>query len=101
MPAEWSTWFDSDRAFKVTDYTHASVATSYPTDGSSLLAAGYEAGADGLRGAADVISFDVGRGHATIAGSEITFRSWPRVAWTIVANAMYQGPSKAVSAPES
>jgi hypothetical protein len=101
MPSEWSTWFDSDRAFRVTDYSHAQVATSYPTEGGSLLSAGNEQGADNLRGAADVISFDVGRGHATIAGSEITFRSWPRVAWTMVANAIYQGPSKAVSAPET
>lgn len=100
MPAEWSTWFDSDRAFRVLDYSHATVATSYPTEGGSLLSAGYEQGADSLRGAADVISFDVGRGHATIAGSEITFRSWPRIAWTIMANAIYQGPSKPVSAQQ-
>jgi hypothetical protein len=45
-----------------------------------------------------VVSFDVGEGSATIAGSQITFRSWPRALWPIVTNAIYHGPSTPVRA---
>lgn len=96
MPDEWATYFKNDRAFTVLD-DDAQIAAAYPGTGA-MLASGYEEGASQLRGKADVVSFDVGEGSATIAGSQITFRSWPRALWPIVANAIYQGPSTAVSA---
>ncbi|WP_196807596.1 M14 family zinc carboxypeptidase [Candidatus Solirubrobacter pratensis] len=98
MPAEWVTWFDSDRAWNVSD-PKARIAGAYPGTGN-LLASGYEQGADQLRGKADIVELDVDKGHVTLSGSEITFRSWPRALWTVVANAIYQGPSTAVTAAE-
>jgi hypothetical protein len=100
MPAEWPTWVDDDdtRAYRVLDPANAQVASTYPADDRPLLFSGYAPGVDALRGLANVASFDVGQGHATIAGSQITFRSWPRVAWPIVINSIYHGPSKAVAA---
>jgi hypothetical protein len=100
MPAEWPTWVDDDdtRAYRVLDPANVQVASTYPADDRPLLFSGYALGVDALRGLANVASFDVGQGHATIAGSQITFRSWPRVAWPIVINSIYHGPSKAVAA---
>jgi hypothetical protein len=98
MPAEWVTWFDSDRAWNVSD-PGAKIAGAYPGTGN-LLASGYEQGADQLRGKADIVQMDVDKGHVTLSGSEITFRSWPRALWTVVANAIYHGPSSPVTAAQ-
>lgn len=97
MPAEWNNWFDNDAAFRVLDASQATVGTNYPDDGDPLLGSGYAAGADALRGLADVVTFDVGEGRAVIAGTDLNFRTWPRVAWTVVANAIYHGPSERVT----
>ncbi|WP_395109707.1 M14 family zinc carboxypeptidase [Actinomadura sp. SCN-SB] len=91
MPEKWPVWFNQDAAYRVTG--EATVASTYPGDGD-LLASGYAHGTEALGGLANVVSFDVGKGHATLAGSEITFRSWPRVTWPIVINSIYHGPSK-------
>ncbi len=98
MPSEWVTWFDSDRAWNVSD-PNAKIAGAYPGTGN-LLASGYEQGVDQLRGKADIVQLDAGQGHVTLSGSEITFRSWPRALWTIVANAIYHGPSTPVTAAQ-
>jgi Zinc carboxypeptidase len=98
MPEEWNTWFDNDAAFRVLDASRATAATTYPDDGDSLLGSGFAVGADALRGLSDVVTFDVGDGHVVIAGTDLNFRTWPRVAWTVVANAIYQGPSERVTA---
>ncbi|MFC6883352.1 MULTISPECIES: M14 family zinc carboxypeptidase [Actinomadura] len=92
MPEEWPVWFNRDAAYRITG--KADVASAYPS--GDLLVSGYAKGTDALGGLANVASFDVGEGHATIAASEITFRSWPRATWPIVVNAMYQGPSTPV-----
>ena len=42
--------------------------------------------------------FDVDQGHVVIADTDLNFRTWPRVAWTVVANAIYHGPSEPVTA---
>jgi hypothetical protein len=97
MPAEWNTWFDNDAAFRVLDASRATAATTYPAEGP-VLGSGYAAGADALRGLSDVVTFDVGEGHAVIAGTDLNFRTWPRVAWTVVANAIYHGPSEPAAA---
>ncbi|RFS86924.1 hypothetical protein D0T12_01240 [Actinomadura spongiicola] len=91
MPKSGAVWFNRDAAYKVTG--DARVASRYPGDGD-LLVSGYAQGTATLHGLANVVSFEVGKGHATIAGSEITFRSWPRQTWPIVVNSIYQGPSK-------
>ncbi|KAB2348280.1 M14 family zinc carboxypeptidase [Actinomadura rudentiformis] len=90
MPESWPVWFNRDAAFRIQG--KADVASTYPDDGD-LLASGYAAGTSALGGLANIATFEVGKGHATIAGSEITFRSWPRVTWPIVVNSIYHGPS--------
>jgi hypothetical protein len=96
MPDEWAVWFDDDAAFRVLDASRATAATTYPNDGP-VLSSGYAAGADALRGLSDVVTFDVGEGHVVIAGTDLNFRTWPRVAWTVVANSLYHGPSEPVA----
>ncbi len=32
-----------------------------------------------------------------ISATDLNFRTWPRVAWTAIANAIYHGPSTEVS----
>jgi hypothetical protein len=98
MPRSWNTWFDNDAAFRVLDPQAATVGTTYPDDGDPLLGSGFAAGADALRGLADIVTFEAGDGHVVIAGTDLNFRTWPRVAWTVVANAIYHGPSERVTA---
>jgi hypothetical protein len=100
MPAQWNVWFDNDAAFRVLDASAATAATTYPEDGDPLLGSGYAAGADALRGLSDAVTFDVGEGHVVIAGTDLNFRTWPRVAWTVVANSIYHGPSERVTAQD-
>ena len=39
-------------------------------------------------------------GYATIAGTDLNLRAWTKVDWLVIANMIYQGPSKAVSGPQ-
>lgn len=98
MPASWPVWYYNSPAYEVTDDT-ATVASSYPTDGE-LLASGYAHGEDALHGLANIVTVEVGDGVATVAGADITFRSWPRVTWTVVTNAVFNGPATAVAADD-
>ncbi|GAB2934642.1 hypothetical protein GCM10027280_23130 [Micromonospora polyrhachis] len=97
MPAQWPVWFYNNAAYQVTG-TGARVAASYPTRGE-LLASGYAHGQQALAGLANVVSFDVGQGQVTIAGGEITFRSWPRAAFPVLYNSIYHGPAQPADAP--
>ena len=101
MPREWTTWSDGDTGWRITDTATAKAGSTYPNDAAPLLGAGYAAGVDGLRGSADIVTFDVGEGHVVISATDLNFRTWPRVAWTAVANAIYHGPSTEVPAPSS
>jgi hypothetical protein len=100
MPDEWMAWFDNDRAWRVLDASQATAATTYPEEGD-VLGSGYAVGADTLRGQSDVVTADVGEGHVVLAGTDLNFRTWPRVAWTVVANAIYHGPSEPVTETEN
>ncbi|MEV5693304.1 M14 family zinc carboxypeptidase [Micromonospora globbae] len=95
MPESWPTWFNNDAAFTVTG--DARVAATYP-DKDDLLVSGYAHGSAAIGGATNIATFDVGEGEATIAGGHITFRTWPRAAWTVVTNAMYNGAGQDVGA---
>ena len=101
MPAQWATWSENDTGWRVTDYAKAKVGSSYPNDAQPLLASGYAEGDAGLRGLADIVTFDVGKGHVMISATDLNFRTWPRAAWTVIANAIYQGPSTPVAAAEA
>jgi hypothetical protein len=48
-------------------------------------------------GATNIATFKAGNGYATIAGTDINFRAWTKVDWLVIANMIYQGPSKSVS----
>ncbi len=98
MPVEWATWSEGDTGWRVTDPAGAKVGTAYPNDAQPLLAAGYAEGDAGLRGLADIVTFDAGKGHVMISATDLNFRTWPRAAWTVVANAIYHGPSTPVAA---
>jgi Zinc carboxypeptidase len=101
MPREWTTWSDGDTGWRLTDPATAKAGSIYPNDAAPLLGAGYAAGVDGLRGNADVATFEVGEGHVVISATDLNFRTWPRVAWTVIANAIYHGPSTEVPATTS
>ncbi|GAB3137515.1 M14 family metallopeptidase [Micromonospora sonneratiae] len=98
MPEQWPVWYYNNSAYQVTSGAGARVAAGYPRQGE-LLASGYAHGQQTLAGLANVVSFDVGRGHVTIAGSEITFRSWPRSASPLLYNSIYHGPSQPTDVP--
>ncbi|RKN35564.1 M14 family zinc carboxypeptidase [Micromonospora musae] len=97
MPESWPTWFNNDAAFKVTG--DAQIASTYPEE-ENLLVSGYAHGTSAIGGAANIATFDVGEGEATIAGGHITFRTWPRASWTVVTNAMYNGAGEDVEADQ-
>lgn len=97
MPASWPVWFNNDPAFTLTG--DAQVAASYP-DVDDLLVSGYARGSEAIGGATNIATFAVGKGQATIAGGHITFRTWPRSAWTVVTNAMYNGAAAPVTAKQ-
>ncbi|WP_160825882.1 hypothetical protein [Actinomadura sp. J1-007] len=44
-------------------------------------------------------SFDVGKGTAVIAGTQVTYRTWSRATITMLFNAMYHGPSTKANTP--
>ena len=98
MPREWTTWSDGDTGWKITDASQAKAGSTYPNDAAPLLGAGYAEGVDSPARNADIVTFDVGEGHVVISATDLNFRTWPRVAWTAVANAIYHGPSTEVPA---
>ncbi|MFC6885210.1 M14 family zinc carboxypeptidase [Actinomadura yumaensis] len=99
MPERWPVWFNtSDAAFNVLDPSKARVASKYPSSGD-LVRSGYGAGAGKLHGLTDVASFDVGKGTAVIAGTQVTYRTWSRATITMLFNAMYHGPSTKANTP--
>ncbi len=97
MPRSWPVWFGNDPAYRLTG--DGQVASSYPED-DDLLVSGYAKGTSAISGATNVASFSVGDGTATVAGGHITFRTWPRATWTVVTNAVYNGPATPISGKE-
>jgi hypothetical protein len=97
QPAQWPVWFYDTAAFEVTDPS-ADVVASYPD--SDVLASGYLRGEEHIAGAANVVSFDVGEGQAVVYGSEVTFRTLPREQFTLLYNAIYNGPAEEVTATD-
>lgn len=97
MPESWPVWYNDNPAFRLTG--EGDVAASYP-ENTDLLVSGYARGDEALGGTANVATFDVGDGRATVVGGEVTFRTWPRAAWTLVTNALYNGAGTPVSAQE-
>jgi uncharacterized membrane protein len=96
MPDEWPVWFYDTGAYELTDRSKAQVVANYPARGE-LLASGFLRGEEHLQGAANVVSFNVGKGKVVTYGSEITFRTLPRATFHLLYNAIYHGPSDKVT----
>ena len=94
MPEKWPVWLYNTQAWKPTG-KKADVVSTYPQ--SDVLASGYLKGEDYIEGAANVVSFDVGKGKVVTYGSEITFRSLPRSSFNLLYNAVYGGPAAEVN----
>lgn len=97
MPTSWPVWFNNNPSFKLTG--RGQIASSYP-QADDLLVSGYAKGTQAISGATNIATFKVGSGQATIAGADITFRTWPRATWTVVTNAMYNGAGSPLTAKE-
>ncbi len=97
MPARGQVWYTNDPAWMISGA--AQVGARYPTD-RELLASGYARGEKALAGAANIATFGVGKGSATIAGGHITFRTWPRSAFTVLTNAVYNGTATPLTPAE-
>jgi len=91
MPKSWPIWLYRTQAWDVKK-KGVDVASSYPEQGE-LLASGFLRGDQYLRGAGNAMSFDRGEGKVIVIGNEPTFRSLPRVTFTMVFNAIYGGPA--------
>jgi hypothetical protein len=94
MPEEWPVWLYNTQAWKPTG-KKADVVSTYPE--SDVLASGYLKGEDHIKGTANVVSFDIGKGKVVTYGSEITFRSLPRSSFNLLYNAVYGGPAAEVN----
>ena len=99
MPREWTTWSDGRHGLEGDRPRQSQGRLVVSQRCLAAARSGYAAGVDGLRGNADIVTFDVGEGHVMISATDLNFRTWPRVAWTVVANAIYHGPSTEVPAP--
>ncbi|MEV6368989.1 M14 family zinc carboxypeptidase [Micromonospora musae] len=96
MPESWPVWLYDTQAWELTGDS-GKVVSNYPAEGE-VLASGYLRGAEHIRGATNVASFDVGKGQVVTYGSEITFRTLPRSQYNLLYNAIYHGPAAEVDA---
>ena len=101
MPETWPVFFRFDQAYQLTPSfdTHAEVISRYP-DEDDLVASGWLLGNEFLRGQANVISFNVGRGTVVTMGSQIAFRTQTRSTFKLLFNSIFQGPSEPVTPAE-
>ncbi|SKC69051.1 M14 family zinc carboxypeptidase [Krasilnikoviella flava] len=97
MPEQWPVWLYDTQAWTPTG-PGADVVSTYPD--RDVLASGYLRGEEHVQGAANVVSFDVGKGTVVTYGSEVTFRSLPRSSFTLLYNAVYGGPAAEVGATQ-
>lgn len=97
QPEQWPIWFYDTPAFDVLS-PRADVVASYPDE--NVLASGYLRGEEHIAGKANVVSFDIGKGNAVVYGSEVTFRTLPREQFTLLYNAIYNGPAEEVEASQ-
>ena len=100
MPAAWPVFFESDQAYRIRPGfdVEADVVARYPR--ADILRSGWLLGEEYLRDQANVVAFAVGRGTAVTFGSQIDFRTQPRATFKLLFNAMFHGPSTAVSAAQ-
>jgi hypothetical protein len=98
MPESWPVFFESDQAYRLTPsfQIRPEVVGRYPAAGQ-ILQSGWLLGEDLLRDQANVIAFKVGRGYVVTFGTQVHFRAQNRATYKLLFNALFHGPSTAVS----
>ena len=74
------------------------MVSRYPRE--KILQSGWLLGEEYLKDQANVVSFRVGKGYVVTYGSQVDFRTQPRATFKLIFNAMFHGPSAAVSAAQ-
>jgi hypothetical protein len=75
------------------------VVARYPAAGP-ILQSGWLLGEDLLRNQANVVAFRVGRGYVVTLASQVHFRAQNRATYKLLFNAIFHGPSTAVTPEE-
>ena len=98
MPERWPVFFRFDQAYELTssDDILAEVVSKYP-DEEVMTASGWLLGDELLRNRANIVSFKVGKGSVVTMGSQIAFRTQPRVAFKLLFNAIFNGPATSLN----
>jgi hypothetical protein len=101
MPASWPVFFESDQAYRIMPSfgIRPEVVARYPAAGP-ILQSGWLLGEDLLRNQANVVAFRVGRGYVVTLASQVHFRAQNRATYKLLFNAIFHGPSTAVTPEE-
>jgi len=100
MPAAWPVFFEGDQAYRLRPGfgIETEVVSRYPT--RDILQSGWLLGEEYLRDQANILSFRIGKGYVVTYGSQVDFRTQPRATFKLIFNAIFHGPSTAVSAAQ-
>ncbi|MFA5910279.1 MAG: M14 metallopeptidase family protein [Vicinamibacterales bacterium] len=98
MPAAWPVFFEGDQAYRLRPGfgIETQVVSRYPT--KDILQSGWLLGEEYLRDQANILSFRIGKGYVVTYGSQVDFRAQPRATFKLIFNAIFHGPSTAVTA---
>jgi hypothetical protein len=100
MPEAWPIFFESDQAYRLRPGfgMETQVVSRYPRE--NVLQSGWLLGEEYLKDQANIVSFRVGKGYVVTYGSQVDFRTQPRATFKLIFNAMFHGPSAAVTAAQ-
>ena len=100
MPAAWPVFFEGDQAYRLRPGfgIETQVVSRYPTQ--DVLQSGWLLGEEYLKDQANILSFRIGKGFVVAYGSQVDFRTQPRATFTLIFNAIFHGPSTAVTAAQ-
>ena len=100
MPEAWPIFFESDQAYRLRPGfgMETQVVSRYPRE--HVLQSGWLLGEEYLKDQANIVSFRVGKGYVVTYGSQVDFRAQPRATFKLIFNAMFHGPSTAVTAAQ-
>ena len=100
MPEAWPVFFETDQAYRLRPGfgVETKVVSRYPRE--HILQSGWLLGEEYLKDQANIVSFRVGKGYVVTYGSQVDFRTQPRATFRLIFNAMFHGPSTAVTAAQ-
>ncbi len=100
MPPAWPVFFEGDQAYRLRPGfgIETQVVSRYPT--KDILQSGWLLGEEYLKDQANILSFRIGKGYVVTYGSQVDFRTQPRVTFKLIFNAIFHGPSTAVPAAQ-